>query len=506
MKPYRLLRNNKESGPYSAEELIQMGLKAYDLIWEDGKSASWRYPCEISALKPYAPEVEEQPFDRFYKKPSVVDTVKKENPSSADLNAIPSVAVKPQKPRIRIKADSKIIEVPAPQPKLQKENLPQRETQTFVQKETQTFVQKEIPQKETIKPVTQVTQTNPDWRDMWLNWEEEKKAVNAANRVNVQKTLNNINRYQTSVSVSEDSLETKFSQSLDDIKERYVETVLKKKKNSNKNGSFITVAVLVSAILAMGVYMGLKWGSPPSNAEQKIVNPQPQQVNEPTAQNEQNNNEQNNNEQNNNEQNNSELKQANDKENEASVSTEKNSNSGEAAHVIQVPVVKKNIAASHSKPVTKNAQQKEIRDSYTYLPSAPIDKSVGKEVVQNSTSGSLNVPADVQATAIAKYKKSEPKIADYINVDAFTPYANTAVGVKLKIQNVSDIAVDLVMVDLQYYDVNGRFEKGETLYVRNIAAGSTVTIPAPDDDKAAKVNYKVSMVSSEKNNLYLIAD
>src|SRR3954452_8979749 len=118
MKPYRLLRNNKESGPYSAEELIQLGLKAYDLIWEDGKSASWRYSSEIAALKPYAPEVEEQPFDRFFKKPSAIEPAKKETASSANVNAIPNVAVKPQKPRIRIKADSKIIEVPAPQPKM----------------------------------------------------------------------------------------------------------------------------------------------------------------------------------------------------------------------------------------------------------------------------------------------------------------------------------------------------------------------------------------------------
>ena len=224
MKPYRLLRNNKESGPYSAEELIRMGLKAYDLVWEDGKSASWRYPCEISALKPYAPEVEEQPFDRFYKKPSSVETQKKEIPSSADINAIPDVSVKPQKPRIRIKADSRIIEVTPPLPKLKKENAPQREVSTPTQKEA--------PAKEIIRPSISPAQNNPDWKDMWLNWEEEKKAVKAAKHINVQSTLNSINRVQSTVNDNE--LETKFSQSLDDIKERYVETVLKQKKNSNR--------------------------------------------------------------------------------------------------------------------------------------------------------------------------------------------------------------------------------------------------------------------------------
>ncbi len=70
MNHYRLLRDNKESGPYSQDDLILKGFKAYDLIWVEGKSAGWRYPSEIEELKKFAPVVEEQPYDRFYKKPA----------------------------------------------------------------------------------------------------------------------------------------------------------------------------------------------------------------------------------------------------------------------------------------------------------------------------------------------------------------------------------------------------------------------------------------------------
>ena len=70
MNKYLLLRDNKQSGPYTVDEIIQMGIKAYDLVWLEGKSAAWRYPSEVEELKPYAPAVEEQPFDRFYKKPA----------------------------------------------------------------------------------------------------------------------------------------------------------------------------------------------------------------------------------------------------------------------------------------------------------------------------------------------------------------------------------------------------------------------------------------------------
>lgn len=69
MTMYLLLRNNKQSGPYSLEDLKNMGMKPYDLVWLEGKSAAWRYPSEIDELKEFAPAVEEQPFDRFYKKP-----------------------------------------------------------------------------------------------------------------------------------------------------------------------------------------------------------------------------------------------------------------------------------------------------------------------------------------------------------------------------------------------------------------------------------------------------
>src|SRR5579862_7561213 len=70
MATYLLLRDNKQIGPLSLEEITQKGFKAYDLVWVEGKSAAWRYPSEIQELKSFAPVVEEQPFDRFYKRPS----------------------------------------------------------------------------------------------------------------------------------------------------------------------------------------------------------------------------------------------------------------------------------------------------------------------------------------------------------------------------------------------------------------------------------------------------
>jgi hypothetical protein len=59
MKEYLLLRNNKQSGPYSAEDLRSMGLRALDLVWIEKKSSCWRYPSEIRELAPFVPPAEE---------------------------------------------------------------------------------------------------------------------------------------------------------------------------------------------------------------------------------------------------------------------------------------------------------------------------------------------------------------------------------------------------------------------------------------------------------------
>ena len=52
-KIYSLLRDNKQTGPYTLEELVGLSLKPFDLIWVEGKSGGWSYPSEIDALKPY---------------------------------------------------------------------------------------------------------------------------------------------------------------------------------------------------------------------------------------------------------------------------------------------------------------------------------------------------------------------------------------------------------------------------------------------------------------------
>ncbi|KIC93782.1 hypothetical protein [Flavihumibacter solisilvae] len=77
MQQYKLLRDNKETGPYGWQELVELGLKAHDLVWADGKSASWKYPAEIEEFRNYAPAVTDDLYVQFHTPPSQASAEKK---------------------------------------------------------------------------------------------------------------------------------------------------------------------------------------------------------------------------------------------------------------------------------------------------------------------------------------------------------------------------------------------------------------------------------------------
>jgi hypothetical protein len=59
-KVYLLLRNNQQTGPHSLEELLQLNLKPFDLVWVEGKSYGWSYPSEVENLKPFVAPVTQE--------------------------------------------------------------------------------------------------------------------------------------------------------------------------------------------------------------------------------------------------------------------------------------------------------------------------------------------------------------------------------------------------------------------------------------------------------------
>ena len=58
MRKYFLLRNNSESGPYSLEELKNLGLFTRDLVWIEGSSRCWLNAGQIDEFRPWVKKPE----------------------------------------------------------------------------------------------------------------------------------------------------------------------------------------------------------------------------------------------------------------------------------------------------------------------------------------------------------------------------------------------------------------------------------------------------------------
>ena len=498
MKQYRLLRDNKETGPYAAEELIQSGLKKYDLVWVEGKSAAWRYPCEIDVFKPYVPAVEEQPFDRFYKKSSASSAQQQTTMvTTTEMPMVTATTVKKEKPRFKIKADCQKIETTVTTAPVISQEIPTYNTNTY-----STYTEP-VKQPEPAK-----VNATPAWENMWMDWEQEKKAV--ANASTSYKTVN----AQVKALGEEDILETKFSQSLDDIKERYVETILNKAKSNKgfeKYKSHLTAAALLIAILAAGMWVGLKWSDKTGYTADKTPQQNIQLIPGETS----NEGSTENNQQVNN----------NDPEKEEIASIPPAVENDQKQSNI-IPAVSRTVSSAtnkqkkilpNNKPVVNTANKNVIASpkpnkpaevvQKNYQPS-PTDANGGRSSVKRNDAANnigtetVNQQPAVTNEPIKKLSKKDATVDDYVDVESYSVPS----GVQYNVSNISDVTLDMVMIDLQYFDAAGRYLKGETVYARNIEPGQSVKVNAPQNAKAAGIKYKVAMVNAGKEDLNIIAD
>lgn len=435
MKQYRLLRNNKESGPFEFEDLIKTGLKPYDLLWVEGRSAGWRYPSEIEEFKPYAPAVEEQPYDRFYKRPSATYPAR-----LAEEPARP-VEKKP-KPRIRITAISNRIEPPQP------------------------VIKQEIPQ-----PVS----VAPHWKEMYDNWESEKKEQNRPEKVE-----NDL--YKT-------EWVENFPNSFSNLQEPQAEKILTKsgQARSKPNDSNALVFLLGLLIISMGIWIAYSWSKTSSHNPDELKVETVENNRTPAA---------------------NSAADVHPQESET-----ENFHLAKKDETPSIPSEKNN---ADERKVSPNTNKSVVSAALKNKPTEKEEPAVTKSIESAAREVKASLPASEPKTETAtgqksntdfiKAEKAGPKIKDYIHVSATQPVTNSAIGVKYRIENVSEIPVDLIMLDLMYYDANGKYKKGETVYVRNISPGQTVNLPAPDNADAAKIKYRISMISAESQGLYLIAD
>lgn len=451
MASYLLLRDNKESGPYTTDDLLNFGLKPYDLVWVQGKSAAWRYPSEVEELKPFAPVVEEQPFDRFYKK-----AAEKKEDSTPALNDDNSY-------------------VPAPAPK-----------------------------KEETDEINEYSRYLPTAKDEELKFTPKKSVfvtLPAQQQAMVKKNIQPVQDIQPvskpspSISISEtpEVAEIKYSQPLDEIKERYVKTLLERKDKKAKKTfiiKFLKKAAVFAGLVILGVLAGFviksKSGKEDTAVQQRLQAP-------PLVTN------------------NAALNGSSILPDQEEISTmkplvEKIQNDNQLQEPLQK--IKESVRINEEQEPTTVRIRKETMlivpkekeetsgRQFSQQPSE-IDPVTGERnrKVRNNNNSSIEEKAVMKSNKNSLHNQVSVASNDY-KIVAFGGIRN----LYLTVTNNSKYELDNVIVELQYLKPSEEPLRTENIKFRSIAPNASSTIRVPDTNRGIKVSYKIITIDSKQNS------
>jgi hypothetical protein len=444
MSNYLLLRSNKQSGPYTLDQIRTIGLKAYDLIWIEGRSAAWRYPGEVEEFKSFAPIVEEQPYDRFYKRSSPktqasttdtkIQSTEKETLSFASFENIIPYGGDTQKSTIYAVA-------PAPEKSSASSREPLHPTATV---EGAVLTGMEIDE-----PI------------------KEKKKISISTPAPLVPNMDKVN------------LEEKFSRPLDEIKKQYVEQMLNRKGEPLKFRQLAIIAAMVFGLILLfagGIFVGLSINKRGINSSTKDLakeepgvvtqqaeyHPHPIPVSVPIS-----------------EQPLAKSSPVNDDLSEFLNDSEKKQLK-ELERKKPIPVKERVLAPSiiqKNKPAADSASPSSAVESRQST--HRTDALVAREAIKNN-------------------------IADYVILSTNKYNVGTFGGIsqlQITVSNRSLYPLDLVVAELQYIQTNKKVYKTENLYFRNVGAGSTLIQDAPKSTRGVKVQYRITVINSKELGL-----
>jgi hypothetical protein len=444
MTSYLLLRNNKEKGPFSLEELIQHGLKPYDLVWVNGKSAAWRYPGEIAELKEYSPAVEEQPYDRFFKKPS---EEKKQEP------------------------------------------VPVQQKETVVQQPTY------IPRKSVFVTLPGQQQQRTVIKEQPVTGYEKYQAPVKETAI-ADTAVPTISITETPVTA-----EVKYSQPLDEIKEMYVKTLQDRKQKIAKKtylNAAMKNAAFALAIVGLGILIGFAMksnGNKPLAAVETVI---PQQVallpadsTEPVLQ-----------EQPAQEQKEEEIP-AEPAYEEPQPVIQDEMKKQELKEQKQSPVT--SAASLPEKAITTSPKKEIVQPEKKFVPvdepspgveinarTGERNKKVRSETTEQPERETISEPAPKAALKNNSLSKQVTVSSNDYQKVAFGGIRN----LQLTVTNDSKYVLDNVVVELQYLKPSEQPLKTESIQFRSVAPGGTQTIRVPDTNRGIKVTYKITHILS----------
>src|SRR5436190_7187991 len=480
MDTYLLLRSNKQSGPYSLQQLVNFGLKPYDLVWVEGRSAAWRYPSEVDVLKAYAPVTEEQPYDRFYKKTEektqekeiarqvqpqqevyiapkeeIYVAPKQETyvPPKEEVYILPEESKPVLHETERTVATSRKVFVAMPE-----NHVPKKQPQPAIVK-TAPIIEEKPAEKKPVVPEEKKVETHPIQTE---HWSLPKEPV-------LPKQEPIIKAYPVTLK-EEPTLNEKYSESLDDIKRRYTETYLSRKKKSKWTSTHTSVlqvfgGAIVFCLIVVVIYKNFS-GEEKPQAKTTMIQPDKRAI-----------------------------------------------NTASTTSTIIPPIV-----AEKEKPTTKKTRSS-VKEEIDIPAESLITNSTqqkNEEVIRPnqdviaSDKKAIMLPKATEEPSLNETKpRTKPiNINRLVNVKA-NNYKQRAFGgvtnLELTVNNDSKFELDKVIVELQYLKPSEQPIKTETIVFSSVEANGSKTLKIPDYLCGIKVYYRVMEIESSQYEKYTTA-
>ncbi len=458
MGKYLLLRDNKESGPYLLDDLVRLGLKPYDLVWIEGKSAAWRYPSEINELKPYAPVAEEQPFDRFFKRSQ------EERPREQEEVKVEHQEVKVE--QREIKREEKKPEAIVSHHSPYAPPVGQKEEVKFVPRKS-VFVT--LPNQKTKEP------------EKKLKIDRNEDPVRVSRQPSTVPTI--------SITESPEVAEVKYSQPLEEIKEMYVRTLQQRKSKSVRRSILIANlkrAAVVIGLVLLGLLAGFLIKSKPRKpadiATKPVQNTQISPLQDASNVNFTDNSSQ------------ADDVVLNEKHNDRieRKGQEPEGNSNVETNEVQQPTTIRIRKETMLRPIEKKEQ---VIDEPA-RPGAETDAVTGER--NRRVRGAVTNTNDLALTKLGKNR-----LKDLVSVSS-NDYKRVAFGgirnLYLTVTNNSAFELDHVIVELQYLKPSEEPLRTENIRFEAISPHTSATIKVPDTNRGIKVLYKIINIESKQSD------
>jgi hypothetical protein len=239
-------------------------------------------------------------------------------------------------------------------------------------------------------------------------------------------------------------IDTKYTRSLEDIKEEYSSWLYEQKRNKKRPVYKTSITIVATIILLAVGYTAAKIvfqkNDVPEIAGQKLPVGNPDPVVAKT---------------------------------------------GKAASKTNTTTTKKKPVRDLSKTpvVTRKKTNTSIAVSKKPAVKSPVTKKEEKQV-QVANKNPVFLPDQVKITG--QYSANKKGIPDF----------------NISVTNNSDQQLRFVAVDIFYYRKDGSLAGKKTLYFNKVAAHSVMTLTAPGNSKADDVIFKMGLMSNEKGELY----